>query len=255
MIFNDYEELEQAYNDAREKWEVDDWDDEDEEYWDLDDWKNYSLKKPVICVTFNSNKQYHYYTKRKDLVKGDKLQVLCNGRETKVTVIGYSTKSYMTRRMLNIIKVFGTKPEKIKTGEKTMKITTKAVSASKEALTEAKDVALKYQEGSAVIVAIKTALYKSNLIPANIKKLIEAGNGVSDLVIGLTLQILAETFTDSEIISKAAKAANFTGAVSASSEFTTIQELIEKTVADAVGVVNTKTAKKECGAKEDKPKA
>jgi hypothetical protein len=87
MIFNDYEELEQAYNDAREKWEVDDWDDEDEEYWDLDDWKNYSLKKPVICVTFNSNKQYHYYTKRKDLVKGDKLQVLCNGREQKLLLL------------------------------------------------------------------------------------------------------------------------------------------------------------------------
>jgi len=238
IYYDDYEELEEA----REEDDDYDWD-EDED----------GDEPAVIAVTFeNSFKKYHYFTDNLNFEKGDRLLVKqYQNRETAVTIIGYCEDDDQANRKLNVIKKLDRKikPQKrtnrFKKEEDTMKKSSKVVSSTKVALTEAKDVAVKFQKGSAVIIAIKTAIFESDMVPDKVKALVEAGNGVSDLIIGLVLQVVAETFTESEVIQEAAKAANFSGAVSASSEFTMIQDAIENIVGSAVGKVNFKTFKDE----------
>jgi len=228
-IYDDYDELEDAEDDG--DFDDDEWEEDDEEM--------------VLVVTFNgSYKKYHYYTDDDTLSKGDKLRIRqYQNRETTVTVVGYSSTDAHASRKINIIeKIKPGRTNKFKEGNtNTMKKkTTKVVQSAKGAITEAKDVAIKFQKGSAVIVAVKTAINESELVPEKVKELVTAGNKISDLIIGLTLQVVAETFTDSEIIQEAAQTANFTGAVNASADFTMLQDMIEGVVGSAVQKINPK---------------
>lgn len=230
-IYDDYEDLEEAL----EEEEADDWDED----------------SIVIVVTFDSsNKKYNYFTDNEDLKKGDRLRIRQYGQKlTNVTVVGYNTSDRDASRNLDIVKKLNKKDQGFRTPNKfnkketvTMKKSTKVIECTKDAMKEAKDAGIKFQKGSAVIIAVKTAIYESDIVPAKVKLLIESGSGISDLIIGICLQVVAETFTHSDVIQEAAEAANFSGAVSASSEFTMIQDLVESVVGKAIGAVNLKTA-------------
>lgn len=236
-LYADYEDFE----DAMEELDEDEWDEWDE-----------NNQPIVLAVRFESSpKAYHYFTNNEDLEEGDRILIRqYQNKEVVVTVLGYSDGFDSANKKLDIIrKVPRTykKPvrtNKFKSGEKTNMKKANVIKNTKEAMTDAKDVAVKYQKGAAVITAIKSAINESNLVPDSVKKLVNAGNGISDLIIGVVLQVASETFTESEIIQDAAKAANFAGAVSTSIEFTMIQDIIEKVVGNAVGATNMKTAEK-----------
>ena len=212
---------------------------EDEEWYDEED------EEVVLVVRFNSSKEnYHYYTNNLDYEKGEKLKIISlYGDPTTVTVVGYCNSTTKAKKPIKVISKIKThKPNKYKKKEQDMK-KSNLMANTKEAMTEAKNAAIKFQKGAAVITAIKTALNESDLIPESGKMLIAAGGGITDLIFGLLLQVSAETFTDSKIIQDASKSANFAGAISTSIGFTAIQDLIEKIVGSAVVSINKKTVK------------
>lgn len=102
------------------------------------------------------------------------------------------------------------------------KFNVEAKNQIEKSLTESKDVIIQTQKGKAIITSIKTSLLEADFISDKIKVLIKK-DGYSDFAIGLALEIIANTFTDSTIIRKAAQEAALEGTIRFSDKFDFIE--------------------------------
>lgn len=101
---------------------------------------------------------------------------------------------------------------------------------------DAKDIAIIVQKGNALFTGVHTAIENADFISDKVKVALNAKNReFADAGLGFLLQVLAETFTDSKIIKDAAHAANLTGAINLSGEFTAIESFVEGTIVKLMG--------------------
>ncbi len=114
---------------------------------------------------------------------------------------------------------------------------TNRTAAFKNTMKQSKDVAIANQKGTAVLTALRTAIAQTPLVPGFIKELV-AHEKYGDFILGVTINVAAQSFTDNHTIQKAARAANLVGTYDMSNEFNQIEMLIESTLTSLLAPFN-----------------
>jgi len=230
QLFNNFLDFNNWINNGSGEFELDE---EIVECWEDD---NY-----VIAVSFSQfGKLYHYFTDRDDLKKGQTLTIYHGEKSKEVFMHGYSNDVSKVKYDLDIREVsLQSKRKKPFKKRRTTMRKSAVIESTKESLNLTKDTAIKMQSGLTIISTIKTSLLELETIPEKLKELLQLP-GYSDLAIGSLLNIAASTFTDSEIIQKAAEDANFAGAVEFSKQFTLLQDVIEGLITKTLAKKGTK---------------
>lgn len=209
-----------------------------------------SHEYPIVKVSFEgsqSDKIYNYWIpdNPEPFYKGDLLRIKRRYDDnTLVKVEGFGIDSSSASATLHIKEIVKPQVPSYKKLYKTRKVNTMtkldtATASAKDAATTIKDAVIKMQTGRAVMTTLKTTLKESGMVPITITPFLETP--YSDLAISLLLKVLADTFTDSEIIQKAAQDTVFVSSVDFSDKFTQIQSLIEATLTKAIAKKETPT--------------
>lgn len=190
----------------------------------------------VLFYMSDSDKNYFYFWPE-DMERvqvNTKLLIKTHYGSQKVKVTGWLQDSSKATKVINIIKILTSikETENVQMSNKFDRITNSA----KQTILENKDIVIKLQKGKAVIAALKTSAIQSDLVNDKLKELLNIP-GYSDMFIGLTLRITAESMLNNQVIQDAAEAANFVGAVEFSNQFTFLEKFIESTITKALDTV------------------